>query len=73
VADNRVAEAIDVVARWHLSGCTDDRLGRDEFPGILNADWVSIINRAAAIADSPSNVEYEAAYDFLTARAGDDA
>ena len=63
MADNRVTEAVDVVARWALS------LSWEDFPEIGEHDWDAIAARAAAIVDCPSVDEYEAAYEFLAARA----
>jgi len=70
MADNRVSEAVDAVARWVLAASSDQvrrsvwRDGRD----FSEADFEAVDLRVAAIADCPSFAEYEAACDFLTAR-----
>ena len=69
VADNRLAEAIDVVARWALASALDFSLSHEETPNTGGVDRVAILARARAITDCPAFDEYEAAYEYLTARA----
>ena len=68
VADNRVAEAVDVVARWSLAVIIDDFLNWDYFPDLDEDDFDDVFARARKIADRPSHDEYLAAFDFLASR-----
>jgi len=68
MADNRVTEAVDVVARWALWSALDYAIDHEESPNTGGVDRVAIIARAQAIADCPSADEYEAAYEYLTSR-----
>ena len=67
MADNRVEEAVNVVARWIIA----DRL-RDvewgDYPEIGEYDWERVIDRMDEIAGGTSVTEFEAAYEFLVAR-----
>ena len=65
MADNRPAEAVDVVARWALSTA----FNWSDFPELSAADFQAVCVQAALLVASPSLDEYEAAYSFLTARA----
>ena len=65
VADNRPAEAVDVVARYTLAFALD----RGDFPDLNDSDFKAIQVQAARYVACPSVDEYEAAYDYLTARA----
>jgi len=69
VADNRLAEAIDVVARWALATFADDGIDWQDYPEIGEGDFAAVTVQAALIVTRPSVDEYEAAYDFLAARA----
>ena len=72
VADNRLAEAIDVVARWIIAfQALNVEWG--DYPEIGEHDWGTVIDRLDELADSPGTDEYEAAYDFLAARADGEA
>ncbi|HEY8662472.1 MAG TPA: hypothetical protein VIL68_02540 [Propionibacteriaceae bacterium] len=69
MADNRVEEAVNVVARRILadSACNVEW---GDYPEIGMSDWDLVIARLDEIASKPpSPIEYEAAYDFLAARA----
>ncbi|HEY8663142.1 MAG TPA: hypothetical protein VIL68_05950 [Propionibacteriaceae bacterium] len=65
MADNRVAEAVDIVARWALA----HDIEWADYPEICERDFDAILVQAALIVACPSVDEYEAAYDFLAARA----
>jgi len=65
MADNRHAEAVDVVARYQLAFALD----RGDFPDLNDSDFKALRVQAALIVDCPSVDEYEAAYEFLAARA----
>jgi len=69
MADNRPAEAVDVVARWALAVIIDDFLNWDYFPDLDEDDFDNVFARAREIVDRPSHDEYLAAFDFLAARA----
>ena len=68
MADNRVEEAVNVVARRLI---VDDArfIGRGNWSELSQHDWALVVARMIEIAGEPSGDEYEAAYDYLTARA----
>ena len=68
MADNRVEEAVNVVARRVIA---DDArfIGRGNWSELSQHDWALVVARMIEIAGEPSGDEYEAAYDYLTARA----
>jgi len=68
MADNRVAEAVNVVAR-HVIADDARFIGRGNWSELSQHDWALVVARMIEIAGEPSGDEYEAAYDFLTARA----
>jgi len=68
MADNRPAEAVDVVARWAVACLVDDSLEWEDYPDIGEGDFDDVRARANVIADCPSFDEYRAAYEFLVAR-----
>lgn len=74
VADNRVEEAINVIARVILGKAVADARddGWQDYPELGEYDWDRVVERAKEIAADPSFDEFEAAYDFLTNR-GDGA
>jgi len=67
VADNRVSEAVNVVARRIIA---DDArfIGRGNWSELSQHDWALVVARMIEIAGEPSGDEYEAAFDFLVAR-----
>ena len=60
---------MNVVARWALATA----FNWSDFPELSAADFEAVCVQAARIVTSPSLDEFEAAYDFLTARADGDA
>lgn len=77
MADDRLVEAIDIVARRAIWSLIDNELGDlwgDEYADIGEHDWVRVEERIEAITDllRPDPTEFEAAYEFLEARAEDD-
>ena len=67
MADNRVSEAVNIVARRLIA---DDArsIRRGNWSDLSEHDWERVIARMIEIAGEPSGDEYEAAYDFLVAR-----
>jgi len=67
MADNRVEEAVNVVARRIIA---DDArfIGRGRWSDLSEHDWALVVARMIEIADEPSVDEYEAAYGFLVTR-----
>jgi len=77
MADDRVNEATDIIARRAVASLIDQELGDlwgDEYPEIGEHDWTRIEERIEAIADMlrPDPTEYEAAYEYFEARADDE-
>lgn len=73
MADNRVSEAVDVVARWAIDLLLNDSLNWEDFPDIGEHDFEVVRKRAEVIADCPSLDEYRAAYEYLASRADGEA
>jgi hypothetical protein len=74
VADNRIGEAIDAVVGRIAAMCITEFVEGDnwgEYPEIGQYDWDFVeigLKRLAMRLDAPDTV-YDAAYDFLGARA----
>jgi len=68
MADTRVEEAVNVVARRIIA---DDArfIGRGNWSDLSEHDWALVAARMIEIAGEPSADEYEAAYSYLAARA----
>lgn len=78
MADNRVAEAIDIVARRivfdRVTAFLDEGQFMDswaEYPEIGEQDFEEVTKRATALVVrlAPDDAEYDGAYKFLTSRA----
>ena len=67
MADTRVEEAVNVVARRLI---VDDArfIGRGNWNDLSQHGWALVVARMIEIAGEPSGDEYEAAFDFLVAR-----
>lgn len=78
MADNELAEAIEIVARTAIAQCVDTEL-RDGlwemYPEIGESDWTEIESQMEAIANAnhPGHEQFAAAYEYLSGRAGGDA
>ena len=68
MADNRVEEAVNVVAR-RVIGDDARFIGRGNWSELSQHDWALVTARMIEIAGEPSVDEYEAAYEYLAARA----
>lgn len=78
MADNRVDEAVDIVARRMIQDVTEpDALGDlwESYPDLGEHDFRAVVGRAAEtvlhVVGVPTFEEYRAAYDYLSARAND--
>jgi len=72
MADDRVREAIDIVARELIYLAIEGQyVTWEDFPELGECDWVSVAAKAEEIVgrSRPSNAEYEAAYAYLEQRA----
>lgn len=75
MADNRLAEAIDVIAKQAIKAATDDSPGYtvswENYPEIGENDWARVVERVDEITAliAPDQPEFEAAYDYLMDRA----
>lgn len=72
MADDKLAEAVDIVAR-HLIYAVLDHASEEweNYPEIDENDWMAIEGRALNLASnmSPTTEEFGAAYDYLERRA----
>jgi hypothetical protein len=68
MADNRLSEAIDIVARGALTKQAREAEWED-YPEIGENDWRAVCDRMDELANGPTGDEFEAAYQFLTERA----
>ncbi|HTF53643.1 MAG TPA: hypothetical protein VK735_39875 [Pseudonocardia sp.] len=71
MADNRLDEAIDTVARNALARAAED-VEWGMYDEIGENDWEAVKERMAEIAKGPETDVYWAAYDYLKNRAGVD-
>lgn len=68
MADNRRAEAVDIVARGILSDApseTWDR-ARDDPDTISREIWEEVVDRMAELVPECGDDDFKAAYDYLT-------
>lgn len=78
MTDNRLAEAIDVIAKQAIKAATDDSPGYavswENYPEIGEEDWVRVVARVDELTAlmAPEQAEFEAAYTYLTGRAQDE-
>lgn len=78
MADNRLAEAIDVIAKQAIKSATDDHPGYavswENYPEIGEEDWARVVERIDELTGlmAPDQAQFEAAYDYLTERANDE-
>lgn len=75
MADNRLDEAIDIVARHVIARAAEDFTadGWEIYDEIGDDDWHAVVDRVDALSEWPDQAQYEAAYDFLAGRAGGEA
>lgn len=75
MADNRLAEAIDVIAKQAIKSASANfqPVEWENYPEIGEQDWVRVVERVGEIAAliAPDQSEFEAAYDYLKERADD--
>jgi len=71
VADDRLAQAIDIVARHALARAAIEVIedGWGFYDEVGEQDWHAIAERVEELAPFPDLATYEAAYGFLTERA----
>ncbi len=76
MADNRLAEAVDAMAKHVIRNVVHDSMEAGElwadYPEMGEDDWIRVVERAGELTDllypdSPDTVA--AAYDYLTERA----
>ena len=68
MADNRLSEAVNIVARWVIAGVVNNYVDWSDYPELGEYDWARVIVRIDEIAGKPSGDEYEAAYEYLVTR-----
>jgi hypothetical protein len=73
MADEKTAEAVDIVARDLVASVVDAEIGTqwENYPDIGEHDWEAVDKRAMEIIDNlrPAKNGYEAAYEYLERRA----
>ena len=73
MADDRVAEAVDIVAHHLVAALVSQWAGGewDMYPEISEDDWDAIVKRTEQIADNmrPDTIGFDAAYQYLEERA----
>jgi len=72
MSDNRLAEAVDIVARWIIAYQARN-VDWSDSPEIGEDDWDTVRDRIAELTEGPAADEFDAAYDYLAARANKDA
>lgn len=74
MADPKVKEAVEIVARHALTRAVHDWLDGDawgDYPELMGEDWEAVADRVREITHkyAPAKEEYEGAYDLLMKRA----
>ena len=72
MADNRLDEAIKIVARHVIARAVENITSIDHwefYDEVGEHDWHEIADRAVQLAPYPDRATYQAAYDYLTGRA----
>jgi len=71
MTDDRLAQAIDIMARHAIAYFSERGIGDawEFYPEIGENDWETIQERVIQLAPYPDRATYQAAYDYLTERA----